>query len=153
MKGSKAMTKENIFQGIVTLIIAGVSAYFQIIAIPLVVLTVVMLIDYITGMTSAYINSELSSKKGIVGILKKLCYFGLVCVGICVDYIIQTVFSQLDIQLNIQMIFGLLVTVWLIINELISILENLNRIGVPIPKFLSKIVSRLKTTIEDKADN
>lgn len=147
------MSKENVLQSILTLIIAGISAYFQIIVIPVIVLLLVMIIDYVTGMTSAYINSELSSKKGIVGILKKLCYFGLVCVGICVDYIIQTVFSQLDIQLNIQMIFGLLVTVWLIINELISILENLNRIGVPIPKFLSKIVSRLKTTIEDKADN
>lgn len=146
------MTKENIFQGIITVIVAGVSAYFEVIAIPIIALLIVMVVDYLTGMISAYIKSELSSKKGIVGILKKTSYFCLVCVGICVDYILQELLSQFGIQLNIQMIFGLLVTVWLIINELISILENLNRIGVPIPNFLSKMVSRLKSTVENKAD-
>ena len=50
----------------------------------------------------------------------------------------------------ITMLFGLIVTVWLIINELISILENLARIDVPIPAFLTKIIEKLKTTIEDK---
>ena len=36
------------------------------------------------------------------------------------------------------------------INELISILENLKRLGIPLPDFLVKIVSRLKNNVEDK---
>ena len=144
------MNKENVFQSILTLIVAGVSAYFQIIAIPLIVLTVVMLIDYITGMLSAYINAELSSRKGIVGILKKVSYFSLVCVGIAIDYILYSALSQMGIQSDITMFFGLTVTVWLIINELISILENLARLDVPIPKFLTSVIKKLKTTVEDK---
>ena len=144
--------KENIFQSIVTLIVAGASAYFQIIAIPLIVLTIVMLIDYITGMLSAYVNAELSSRKGIVGILKKISYFSLVCVGIAIDYILYSALSQIGIQSDVTMFFGLTVTVWLIINELISILENLSKLDVPIPKFLTSVIKKLKTSVENKTE-
>jgi toxin secretion/phage lysis holin len=147
------VSKENVVQGIIALIIAGVSAYFQIIAIPLLVLMVVMVTDYITGMTSAYIRKEFSSKVGIIGAVKKVSYIALVCVGICADYLIHTALTQLGVQLNIQLLFGLLVTIWLIINELISILENLSKIGVPMPGFLMKLVEKLKITVESKADN
>ena len=146
------MNKENIFHSVLTLIVAGVSAYFQIIAVPLIVLTVVMLIDYITGMMSAYIHAELSSRKGIVGILKKVSYFSLVCVGIAIDYILYSALAQIGIQSDITMFFGLTVTVWLIINELISILENLSKMDVPIPKFLTSVIQKLKTTVEDKTE-
>lgn len=144
------MSKENVLHSVITFIVAGVSAYFQIIAVPLIVLIAVMLLDYVTGMVAAYIRAELSSRKGIIGILKKLGYFALVCVGISVDYILYSALQQLGISNEITMLFGLIVTVWLIINELISILENLAKIDVPIPNFLTKIIKKLKTTVEDK---
>ena len=48
--------------------------------------------------------------------------------------------------------FGLLVAVWLIINEMISILENLSKLGVPIPGFLKVLLKKLKITT-DGEDN
>lgn len=143
------MSKANITQGIITLITASISAYFGIIVIPLIVLTLVMVIDYITGMTAAYVNAELSSRKGIRGIFKKLGYYSLVCVGITLDYILCSGLAQIGIEGN-KILFGLIVTVWLIINELISILENLSRLDVPIPKFLKAIVERLKNNVDEK---
>lgn len=143
------MSKENIAQGIITLIAASISAYFGIIAIPLIVLTIVMLIDYITGMAAAYVNAELSSRKGIRGIFKKLGYYSLVCVGMTLDYILCSGLAQIGVYGN-NIFFGLIVTVWLIINELISILENLSRLDVPIPKFLKSVVERLKNNVDDK---
>ena len=44
------------------------------------------------------------------------------------------------------------VAVWLILNEIISILENLKDIGVPMPDFLVKMTKNLKSQIEAKAD-
>lgn len=147
------MEKENVIHGVISLIIAGVSAYFQIIAIPLIVLTAVMLVDYITGMVSAYTKSELSSRKGLRGIFKKIGYFCLVAVGITTDYIICSALSSIGITSEVTMVFGLIVTIWLIINELISILENLTKLEVPIPDFLVKVISRLKNSVENKAND
>lgn len=144
------MSKENITQGIITLITASISAYFGIIVIPLIVLTLVMVIDYITGMAAAYVNAELSSRRGIKGIFKKLGYYSLVCVGVTLDYILSSGLAQIGINNGTNILFGLIVTVWLIINELISILENLSRLDVPIPKFLKSVVERLKNNVDDK---
>ena len=56
------------------------------------------------------------------------------------------------IDLHIELFCGLLVTVWLIINELISILENVAALGGPVPVFLAKLLARLKNTVEKKAE-
>lgn len=144
------MAKEsNMIQGLIAVIIAGISAYFQIIAVPLIFLIAVMILDYITGMISAYNRKELSSRQGITGIFKKTGYLCLVAVGITVDYIINSALASLGIASNISMMFGLIVTIWLIINELISILENLTKLEVPVPEFLVKFITRLKNSVEN----
>jgi phage-related holin len=43
------------------------------------------------------------------------------------------------------------VAVWIVCNELISILENMVDIGVDIPAFLMPIVKHIKKTVEDEA--
>ena len=43
-----------------------------------------------------------------------------------------------------------MVIVWLVINELISILENVAAIGGPVPGFLQKLIQRLKVSVEEK---
>ena len=42
------------------------------------------------------------------------------------------------------------VAIWLICNEIISILENINDIGVTLPPFLQPIVKNLKSQVEQK---
>ena len=63
--------KDNIIQATVSVAIGALISYFNILFIPILVLIAVMLIDYITGLTSAYRNGELKSKTGLIGILKK----------------------------------------------------------------------------------
>ena len=61
--------------------IAAMISYLGVVAIPAAVLVLAMMTDYITGMLSAWHDSALSSKKGIFGIIKKVGYLVLVCVG------------------------------------------------------------------------
>lgn len=143
--------KDNIIQATVSVAIGALAAYFNILLIPVLVLFAVMIIDYCTGMASAYKNKEIKSKTGLIGILKKLSYLVLVCVGGVVDYLICAGLASVGIDYS-SYCFGLIVAVWLIINELISILENLSELGTPIPPFLVKIVHRLKNTVENKTD-
>ena len=74
----------------------------------------------------------------------------LIVVAMGVDYLIYSGITAANITVNYNMWFGLLVAVWLIINEMISILENLSKLGVPIPDFLTKIIKRLKNSAERK---
>ena len=128
--------------------ITALISYLGVVAIPVTVLMAAMIIDYVTGMAAAWHNKKLSSKKGLSGIIKKISYLALICVGMGVDWLIYSGLSQAGISTEHSVFFGVLVTVWLIINELISILENLKAIGVPLPTFLIKIVKRLKITAE-----
>ena len=144
--------KENVFKAVFAVIVGGTAAYFREIAIPLVFLILVMVIDYVTGMVKAWINADLSSKTGIKGIVKKVCYLLVVCVAAVVDWLLASGLQKVGITVEINYLFGVIVSIWLIINELISILENLATIGVPMPAFLAAIVRKLKVAVENNAD-
>lgn len=144
--------KDNIIQATVAVALGALAAYFNVLLVPLTILIVVMIIDYATGMTSAWKSGELESKTGLIGILKKVSYLVLVAVGGVVDYLISAGLAAANVEISITYCCGLIVCVWLIINELISILENLAELGTPIPKFLVNIVRRLKNTVENKTD-
>lgn len=143
---------KNVVQAIITAIVAGVSVYFGVVAIPILVLIAVMIVDYVTGLVGAYIARQLNSRIGIVGIIKKISYLGLVAVGMVTDYIIYSALAQLGVSIELGYCVGMVIVIWLIINELISILENLAEIGVPLPTFITKLIARLKNTVESKAE-
>lgn len=135
-------------------LIAAVSvvlAYFNALLIPIIVLVTVMVIDYISGMTSAKRTGELSSRLGVMGILKKVGYLALVAVGMVVDYLISSALVHVGVHIQINYCFAMIIIIWLIVNELISILENLGEIGVPIPEFLRKSIKKIKDGVENKA--
>lgn len=133
----------------ISTVFAGLLYYLGIVSIPILMLIFAMVIDYITGMLAASYNSELSSKKGIKGIVKKVGYLALVLASMIIDWLISQGLQQINVDFHYSVFFAVLVTIWLIINELISILENLGSIGVPLPMFLIKIVKRLKVTTEN----
>ena len=144
--------KENVFRGMIAAAAAGAAAYFQELIIPVVILFIVMVVDYISGMVRSWVNGELSSRVGILGIVKRISYLLAVVVAIVTDWIVQTAAGQLGINFGGFFYFGLLVTIWLILNECISILENISELGVPLPAFLVKIVEKLKQTTEEKGE-
>lgn len=141
--------KDNIIQATISVVLGALASYFNVLLIPVLVLVAVMVIDYATGMTSAYKNGQIESKVGLLGILKKVSYLVLVAVGGVVDYLICSGLATAGFDFGVTYCCGLIVCVWLIINELISILENLSELGTPIPKFLVNIVHRLKDSVDD----
>lgn len=143
--------KYKTWHSVIALAIGSISAYMRLMFVPLAILIVVMIIDYMSGMIKAWGNDELSSKVGLKGIVKKLCYLMLVCVAGVVDWLLWSGLRQVGITLDFGFCFGLIVVIWLIINELISILENLEALKVPMPSFLRALVGHLKQTVEAKA--
>lgn len=143
---------KDVLQALFAGAVGALAAYFNVLLIPLAVLVAVMLIDYVTGMEGASYTGKLNSRVGVLGIIKKAGYIALVAVGMVVDYLITSALVSIGIQLQINYCFGMIITVWLIINELISILENLGEMNIPLPGFLLRTIKSLKSTVEEKAE-
>ena len=142
--------ESRIWKPLIAVGTAALVTYFGSLAIPVVILITMMIIDYVSGLAYAWVQHTISSKIGAKGIIKKVGYMALIGVAIGVDYLIYTGVTAADISIGYEMWFALLVTIWLIINEMISILENLSKLGVPIPGFLTAVIQRLKTSTESK---
>lgn len=117
--------------------------------VPVMLLVTCNVIDYITGLLATPNRGEkISSYKGIRGIIKKVSMWLLVVVGAIIDELIK--YSIITLGLNFPFTFPIacVVAIWLICNELISILENLDDIGTPLPGFLERIIYYIKDHTE-----
>ena len=147
------MIKTDKLKLLISAAVAGLLAYTRVILIPLSLLIVMMTVDYISGISAAYIKGELSSRVGLKGIVKKIGYIGVVIVAAVMDWVLYSGLRGVGIGIEMSYYLGLIVTIWLIINECISVLENLGEIGVPLPPFLMKAINKLKKHLEDKGGN
>lgn len=144
--------KETVFRAVFAAAVGALCSYCMELLIPLVVLGVVMLVDWGTGLAKAWVASTLCSKVGVIGILKKVAYIVVVGVGMVLDYLLREALHSVGVSVTVEYTVALIVIVWFIINELISILENVAAIGAPMPAFILKLVKRLKVSVEDKAE-
>lgn len=137
-------------QAWVTIIISAIMDFLGILAIPVFLMVGCNLIDYITGLiASKYRNEKMNSYKGMRGIAKKVCMWLLVVVGAIVDELIKYATQTMGFNIQIPFIVATLVAVWIVVNEIISILENIVDIGIELPPFLMPIVRRIKKEVEE----
>ena len=122
---------------------ALVMAEFRYYAPALLLLVFCIVLDYVTGMTRAWMKGELSSGVGIRGFVKKLCYILGVAVGFAADLLISLLADNLGLTVDIPAVLGLTVTLMLSLNELVSVAENLGQIGVPMPAALTRALQKL----------
>lgn len=133
-------------------ILSTVMSWLGILAVPVFLLVGCNVLDYITGLMAAgYRKQDINSYKSIRGITKKVCQWLLVMVGCVLDAIIQYAVSVAGVELRIPFVVATVVAVWLVVNELISILENIIDIGVDIPPFLLPVVRYIKKQTESTA--
>lgn len=132
---------------------AVMSSWLGTLAIPVYILVACNLIDYATGITAACVQKEeVSSYKSIVGIAKKVFMYLLITIGVFIDLMLQYMFNSLNIPISLPFVVGCIVACWLVLNEMLSILENMSDIGVPMPPFLMPLVERIKKTAEKKGE-
>ncbi len=99
----------------------------------LIGLLVVVVIDYLSGVIAAALEHKLSSRKGLVGILKKVLIFCVVAVA-----------HVIDSATGADGVLRALTIGFLLANEGISVLENCGRCGVPLPKKLLAVLEQLR---------
>ena len=137
-----------------TTVMAILMNWLGILAVPVFLLVGSNIIDYVTGLCAAQYreNGGISSYKSIRGVTKKVCMWLLVIVGAFMDVLIQYAVSCTGATVDIPFIVATTVAVWLVVNEIISILENMIDIGVTMPPFLMPVVKYVKRQVEETAD-
>lgn len=142
----------NKFKAGFTAFFSALAGWLGILAIPVLILVICNLIDYITGLVaSKFRGQKLDSYKGFRGIAKKICMWLLVVIGALIDQLLLYAGKTVGITLPFTYLVACVVAIWLICNEIISILENIVDIGVELPPFLAPIVRNIKKQVEDKA--
>lgn len=97
-----------------------------------ILLTFVVL-DYITGFLAAAKEGRLNSEVGAWGIAKKVGTFVIIAVA----HLVDTALGDAHLFRDAAIFFFLA-------NELLSVIENTGRIGVPIPPVLQQAVEVLR---------
>ena len=108
------------------------------------------ILDYLTGTIKSKLNKTESSRKGLIGIIKKLCYWILIALAFLISFLLMQIGEKLNINIDFIMFFGWFTLACLIINEVRSILENLIDIGINVPSFLVKGLEVYSKLLDNK---
>ena len=145
------MEQANYIKAIFTAVFAFLSALLGVLAVPVILLVVCNLIDYMTGlMASKYRAEDINSYKSIRGIFKKVSMWLLVVVGAIIDEMLLYASSTIGWKSPVTFLIAWIVAMWLICNEIISILENIQDMGVNIPAFLQPLVKHIRSQVEER---
>lgn len=101
-----------------------------------------MVADYITGLMVGFKRDELSSKRAGAGIKKKIGVWFLITCSV----VLARAIGRAEIRT--------LVASFYIATEILSIVENLSKIGVPVPRVLKKALEQCRdgSCDEDKCN-
>lgn len=145
------MEQANYIKAIFTAVFAFLSALLGVLAVPVILLVTCNLIDYATGlMASKYRSQDINSYKSIRGIFKKVSMWLLVVVGAIIDELLLYATATIGKPVPVTFLIACIVAMWLICNEIISILENIQDMGVNIPAFLQPLVKHIRSQVEER---
>ena len=126
----------------------------KILIIPALLLVLSNVIDYVTALIAVKMQGkQWDSSVGVKGIFKKVLMWLLVVVGVIFDELIVYASEAVGIKSPFAFLVSSVVAIWLVCNELISILENIKTCGIALPPFLEPLIKATKEDVEDKVKN
>lgn len=123
---------KQIFDKIISFLLSFLIFLFGSFDFMLKTLLSLMFIDYITGVSRAFITKKVNSSIGGKGIIKKAVYLCVVAVAVILDDLLEV-----NGGLRALIIYSF------IFNEMLSILENSSAMGIKVPNILYKSLEKL----------
>ena len=132
MKSTTIKTVTAIVAGALSTLIGGWDMILEI-------LLIVMTLDYITGVVSAFKQKTVSSNKGYMGLVKKGGIFVIIILA-----------AQMDRMTgNDNHIFRNCTALFFVANDALSVLENVGELGIELPAFLRSALIKLREVHEN----
>lgn len=135
-----------------SVLIGTISSLYQQYTAILILVILAICLDVVTGLIKAKATgTPLDSKKGTIGFWKKMSFLVSFMFGIFMDVFIPILLSIINIQLPFNCPFGFIVGIYIILNESISICENIYKTNPnAIPKWLKDFLTLAVKEIDDK---
>lgn len=95
-------------------------------------------LDIITGLVKAWSNEDFKSKKMRTGLSKKIGEIAIIVIGELFQY-----------SLTLPTYIMTCVSLYISFMELMSNVENLNELGVPLPAFLTKVLQSVDDSLKN----
>lgn len=114
-----------------------------------IAILVVITLDMITGLIKAKINAGIDSGTAKRGFFGKIALLFAETFGVFLDLFIPRTLGSIGISLDVKLPFAMIICAYIVINESISICENLYVINPKsLPKSVTKILKIAKNEIE-----
>ena len=94
-------------------------------------------LDVLTGLINAFSKNQFESAKMRAGLAKKAGEMAIIAIGMLFTY-----------GMGIPQVLLKAVSLYIVFMELMSICENLNKLGVPLPAFVTKTLNNIDETLK-----
>ena len=140
----------NTLKWLISIISGGIAAFCGQYGLFIVLVAAAVVLDVVTGLVKAKATGEgLSSKKANRGFWRKMALFVALAFGIFLDYAAAAVLVHVGVNLGGELPFALIICAYIIINEAISISENLYLTNPDsFPKWIAKRLKVAKEQME-----
>ena len=145
-----------VFKATLATFFAAVGAFLGWRVIMLLVWAVLMALDYLSGSLAARQNGTWKSETAREGIGHKFGMILIVVVCMIADFVLLLAIENLPhdlIRFQWPMVIFPLVTMWYILTEIGSIIENAMEMGAKVPAWLPKLLNATLKTVEVVGDN
>ena len=137
----------------VSAILGTVATLLEAYVVLVILVACAIVLDVITGLVKCFATGEkLSSEKGQKGFWKKIMLLMALLFAFFLDVSIPAVMQVVKIQMPFEksLLFGSIVGVYIILNESISICENIIKANrMALPKWLKKLFQDAKKEIDE----
>ncbi|MCI7108018.1 MAG: phage holin family protein [Agathobacter sp.] len=141
--------KMNIFYGFIVTVMSAVFGKYWYLFFGFLMFNI---IDYATGwIYGKYYANSLSSSVGAKGVLKKVSYWIIIAIAFYISFAFRKMGEVIGITLDFMILFGWFTLATYMINEVRSIIENLVKMDVKVPEFLTKGLDIAEKLTKDRA--
>ncbi len=112
---------------------------------------IAIIFDVVTGLIKSRVKEKpWSSKRGMIGFWKKIALLVALFFGMFLDFFIPVALTAVNAELPFNSPFGLIIGVYITLNESISICENLYVINpMTLPKWIMTLMRKTSEKIDD----
>lgn len=147
------MDNLKLIKAIVITLGSALASTLGALAVPLLLMIICNVVDWISGLLAApHRGQKISSDMARDGMIRKIGLWLLVVVGVIIDQLLLYLAGTFHIGVEFRFLVACVVAVWITCNELLSILENINDIGVIAPGFLEPIIKHIRSQAEEMID-